>query len=174
MGSFALWSFGQLFIHNPASSRELMHSWQNISSLGWTSLSSFALWFFLIFTQKNKILRWRPFYFFLFAVPGLFIYKQWSGALILGGIRQPYGWGIVWADSPWLYLFLAYLSSVMAISLSIFIAFCRRTLDPVKKKQAQIILLPSYIALLVAAWIAWKGFGPRSSFWRGQDITRSP
>jgi len=148
---FALWSFAQIFIHNPASSRELMQSWRNISSPGWISLSSFVLWFFLIFTQKYKILRWRPFYLLLFAVPCFFIYKQWSGVLIRDGIRQPYGWGIVWADSLWSYLFLAYFSSVMAISISIFIAFCRRTLDPVKKRQAQIILLPTYITLLVAA-----------------------
>jgi hypothetical protein len=33
IGCFALWSFAQIFIHNPTSSRELMHSWQNISSL---------------------------------------------------------------------------------------------------------------------------------------------
>jgi len=151
IGCFALWSLAQVFIHNPASSQALAHFWQNISSLGWISLSSVVLWFFLVFSQKNKVLRWRPFYFLLFAVPCLLIYGQWSGGLVSDGVRHFYGWGTVWARTFWVYVYLAYFITYTTISLFILIAFWKRTLDPARKRQARIILIPALITILVAA-----------------------
>ena len=59
---FALWSFGRIFMHNPGTSKETVRLFGHIISVGVLSFSSFFLWFFLIFTQKKKILKTKSLY----------------------------------------------------------------------------------------------------------------
>jgi len=145
---FVIWSFGLIFIYNPSISKDTVRLFTNINSLGWISFASFFLWFALIFTEKKKILKTRIIYPFIFILPLLFIYKQWTGSLTVDYIKQPWGWESVWAGSIWTYLFFLYYLSFMVIGLYLILYFGRKTEEPIKKKQAKIIFVVTLVTLV--------------------------
>jgi len=145
--TFAMWSFGMIFIHNPYVSKDIARLSRNIISASWCSFASFYLWFILIFTERKKILKTKPFYLFLFILPSILIYGQWRGFLIVDFILQPWGWAHVWSGSIWQYLFYIYYSSFIAGGIYLTIDFSKKTGESVKKKQAKIIYASSIISL---------------------------
>jgi len=148
LACFVVWSFGSIFICNPRSSKDTVMLFDSVASIGWISFASFFLWFALIFTEKKKILKTRIIYPLIFILPLLFIYKQWTGFLTVDYIKQPWGWGSVWSDSIWAYLFYLYYLSFMAIGLYLILNFGRKTKEPIKKKQAKIIFVAALISLV--------------------------
>jgi diguanylate cyclase (GGDEF)-like protein/PAS domain S-box-containing protein len=148
LACFVVWSFGSIFIYNPRSSKDTVMLFDNVASIGWISFTSFFLWFALIFTEKKKILKTRIIYPLIFILPFLLIYKQWTGFLTVDYIKQPWGWGSVWSDSIWAYLFYLYYLSFMAIGLYLILNFGRKTEEPLKKKQAKIIFVAALVSLV--------------------------
>jgi len=148
LACFVVWSFGSIFIHNPRSSKDTVMIFDNIGSIGWISFASFFLWFALIFTEKKKILKTRIIYPLIFILPLLLIYKEWTGFLVVDYIKQSWGWGSVWLDSIWTYLFYLYYLSFIAIGLYLILNFGRKTKEPIKKKQAKIIFFSALISLV--------------------------
>ena len=62
---FSLWSFGEMFVHNPQIPKATVAFINNIGAIGWICFPSFSMWCFLLFTRiyrwlKNKLLlsRW--------------------------------------------------------------------------------------------------------------------
>jgi len=145
---FVIWSFTLIFIYNPSASKGTVRLFDNIGSIGWISFASFFLWFALIFTEKKKLLKTRIIYLFVFILPLLFIYKQWTGFLTLDYIKHPWGWESIWADSIWAYLFYFYYLSFMVIGLYLILNFGRKIKEPIKKKQAKIIFVTALISLV--------------------------
>lgn len=148
---FAIWSFGYIFIHNLNTSKEITRLFDNISSMGWASFSSFFLWFSLIFTKKKKILKSKLFYLFIFILPLLLIYKQWTGFLMVDYIKQPWGWESVWSDLIWTYLFYLYYLSFIATGLYLVFNFWRKAKKSLQKKQAKLIFTTGTIALILGS-----------------------
>ncbi|MBA7478911.1 hypothetical protein ES707_14339 [subsurface metagenome] len=148
---FAIWSFGYIFIHNLNTSKDITRLIDNISSMGWASFCSFFLWFSLIFTKKKKILKSKLFYLFIFILPSLFIYKQWTGFIIADYIKQPWGWTIIWSESIWVYLYYLYYLSFTAIGLYLIFNFWRKAKKSLKKKQAKLIFTTGIITLVLAS-----------------------
>jgi diguanylate cyclase (GGDEF)-like protein/PAS domain S-box-containing protein len=152
LACFAVWSFGVIFVSSPNISKDIIMLFDNVASIGWISFASFALWFCLVFTEKKKILKTRIIYPLIFILPLLLIYKQWTGFLIVDYTKQPWGWGSVWSDSIWVYLFFLYYLSFMAIGLYLILNFGRKTEEPIKKKQAKIIFTTGVIALVLGTF----------------------
>lgn len=148
---FVVWNFGDIFIHNSYISKDVAMLFININSIGWISFSSFSLWFFLIFTEQKKILKLKIFYLVIFALPLLFIYKQWAGFLIIDYIKRPWGWASVWSDSIWAYLYYYYYLSFMGIGLYLIFNFRKKTKEPLKKKQAEIIFVTVLVSLILGS-----------------------
>jgi diguanylate cyclase (GGDEF)-like protein/PAS domain S-box-containing protein len=148
LACFAVWSFGSIFIYNPRATKDIVILFDNISSIGWVSFASFSLWFALIFTEKKKILKTRIIYLSIFALPLLFIYKQWTGFLTVDYIKQSWGWGSVWSDSIWAYLFFLYYLSFIIVGLYLILKFEGETEEKLKKKQAKIIFITALFSLV--------------------------
>jgi diguanylate cyclase (GGDEF)-like protein/PAS domain S-box-containing protein len=148
LACFVVWSFELIFIYNPHSSKDTVMLFDNVGSIGWISFTSFFLWFALVFTEKKKILKTRIIYPLIFILPFLLIYKQWTGFLTVDYIKQPWGWGSVWSDSIWVYLFYLYYLSFMVIGLYLILNFGRKTEEPLKKKQAKIIFVAALVSLV--------------------------
>ena len=148
LACFAVWSFGLIFIYNSRTSKDTVMLFDNIASIGWISFGSFFLWFTLVFIEKKKILKSKIFYLFIFILPLLLIYKQWTGFLTVDYIKQPWGWGSVWADSIWAYLFYLYYLSFMVTGLYLILNFGRKTEEPLKKKQAKIVFVTVLVSLV--------------------------
>jgi len=145
----ALWSFAYIFIHNFNISKDTAKLFDNISSIGWASFASFFLWFSLIFTEKNKILKTKIIYPLIFTLPVLFIYAQWAGLLTADYIKRPWGWEAAWSASILWYSYFIYYLSFVVIGLYLLLNFRRKTKEPIKKKQAGIIFIATLITLIL-------------------------
>lgn len=149
IGCFALWSFALMFFYLPSTTQGTAILWDNIASLGWIGYASFYLWFSLIFTEKENILKNRQIYFLLFTPPLFFIYKKWTGDLISHYILQSWGWAGIWSHSIWTYLFFSYYLILVLTAIGMIYDFGKRTKIPLKQKQAQIIFAASFISLTI-------------------------
>jgi len=147
---FALWSFGYIFVHNLNISKDTATLFGNIGSIGWSSFASFFLWFCLLLTGQKKILKLKIFYLFIFILPLLFIYKQWTGFLIVDYSKVSYGWSMIMSESIWLYLYYLYYLSFTIGGLSLILNFKKKTKEPIKKKQAGIIFVTTLIPLILS------------------------
>jgi len=147
----ALWSFAYIFIHNFNISKDTAILYDNISSIGWASFASFFLWFSLIFTEKEKILKTKIIYPLIFIPPLLFIYTQWAGLLTTDYIKRPWGWEAAWSDSILWYSYYLYYILFTVIGLYLILYFGRKTKEPIKKKQAGIIFVAAFITLILGA-----------------------
>jgi diguanylate cyclase (GGDEF)-like protein/PAS domain S-box-containing protein len=150
LACFVVWSFTSIFIYNPSASKDTVRLFDNLGSLGWISFSSFFLWFALVFTEKNKILKTRMIYSLIFIPPLLFIYTQWAGFLTVDYIQRHWGWESVLSDSIWTYLFFLYSLLFLAIGLYLILNFGRKTEEPIKKKQARIIFIAALISVTIS------------------------
>jgi len=128
-------------VHNLQSTASTARIFDYLSSLGSFSFCVFALWFALLFTEKKKILQTRILYAAFVALPLFFIVLEWSNVLVVDYVRQPYGWGVVWAESIWMYLFYAYLAAFLVPTVFMLALNARRQADPAKKKQTRIIYI---------------------------------
>ncbi|MFO7867206.1 MAG: response regulator [Candidatus Aminicenantes bacterium] len=144
---YALWSFTKIFISAPGVSKDTVILFDNIGSVGWIGFASFFLWFALLFTEKNEILKTRIVYPLMFILPLLLIYKQWTGFLT-DYIKQPWGWDGIRSASIWGYLFYFNYLLFTGIGLYLIINFGRKTKDTVKKKQAKIIFFTALVPLV--------------------------
>ncbi len=152
LGCFCIWSFGLIIVHNPhTNSKYLVEILNNIEAFGWINFSGFFLWFVLIFTKNRKALSSTLFYLLITVFPTFFIYKQWSGELLGGYIRQPYGWTYFWSDSIWHYLFYIYYSLLMFVAIYQLFAFKKKTRSVLERKQAEIMLITVMIALIAGS-----------------------
>ncbi|MFA7628778.1 MAG: PAS domain S-box protein, partial [Candidatus Dojkabacteria bacterium] len=153
LACFALWSFGYIFLYNPDISKDTAILSDNIASIGWIGFAGIFLWFALIFTEKKKILRTKVIYLFIFILPLLLIYKKWTGLITADYIKLPWGWGSVWSDSIWTYLFYFYFLTFALMGLYLILSFWRNSEDALKKKQAKIIFIVSLVSLIFGSLI---------------------
>ncbi|MBU1062208.1 MAG: PAS domain S-box protein, partial [Candidatus Omnitrophica bacterium] len=151
LACFAGWSFSNIFINNPDTSKDTAMLYTNISSIGWASFSSFFLLFSLALTKKEKLLKVKIIYPIIFALPLLFIYKQWTRLLIVRHVRYPYGWANIWSESIWSYLFYIYYFLFIIAGIYLIFDFRRKTEKAIEKKQAGIIFTVTIISLFLAS-----------------------
>jgi hypothetical protein len=148
---FAIWVFGDFYILNTNSPRDLPNLVNNIVAISWCSFSSIFLWLILIFTERKNILKLKLFYPAIFAPPALFLYKQWTGFMISYSHKESYGWAVMWSDSIWIYLFYLYYLSFMLGSIYLLFEFREKTKESIKKKQAGIIAVTMIIPIVLGS-----------------------
>jgi diguanylate cyclase (GGDEF)-like protein/PAS domain S-box-containing protein len=142
-----------IFLYIPGTLNNTAILFDNIASIGWVGLASFFLWFALIFTGKKEILESKIFYFIIFIVPLILIYKKWTGFLTIDYIEQSWGWAGIWSNTIWPKIFYFYYLSFTGTGLYFIYTFGRQTQESYKKKQAQIIYLTALISLLLSTLI---------------------
>lgn len=158
---YALWSFAYIFKSTPGASKDTTILFDNIASVGWIGFTGFFLWFALIFTEKNKILKIRIIYLLIFIPVLLLVYKQWTGFLT-DYIEQPWGWSVRFV-SIWGYLFNFYFLLLTITGFYLILNFGRKTKETFKKKQAKIIFVTGLVTLVPGSLLysilpAWNIF----------------
>ncbi len=134
LSCFVIWNYFSAF-YCVSENQETVMFWLNITSIGWCSFPVFALWFALVFTRKEKILKEWFFYPFVFIIPAFFIYEQWTGHLIFKNIREYYGWNGVWSDSIWSYIYYIYNFSFTLISVFLSYFFILKSKNNYEKSR---------------------------------------
>ncbi|MGB3242385.1 MAG: histidine kinase N-terminal 7TM domain-containing protein, partial [Candidatus Omnitrophota bacterium] len=148
---FAIWSYGMIFAHSPNASEKTAELFMNIGSIGWVSFSSFFLWFILIFTEKERILKVKLIYPVFLGLPLLFIYKQWTGQLISDFAASAHWTVGMWSRSMWPVFFSLYYFLFMGAGLYLVSVYARKTKNVLKKRQSKIILSTVSVTLILAS-----------------------
>ena len=146
-----LWSYGMTGVHNLQSTASTARLFDYISSVGAFSFCVFALWFALLYTEKNKILRTRALYVAFAVLPISFIALEWSNVLVIDYVRQPYGWGIVWGQNIWMYLFYLYLAVFLVPTVFIVALYAYRQKNPTTRKKARIIYVTAAVSFALGS-----------------------
>jgi len=148
---FALWNFGDIFIHFPDSklTKETVQLLQNISSFGWIYFISAILCFSVAFSKREKLMKKKWFPVILYILPLPFIYMQWTNYLLIDPIRQPYGWSFSFPNSIYPHLYYIYYFVIILISIYFIFAYGRETKNPLEKKQAEIITSTILASLII-------------------------
>jgi len=140
MISFAVWSFGEVFIHNIWVTRKTAMLFECIGSIGWTCFGGFFLWFAAAFAGRFALARSRTFLAAIIMVPLIFLYGQWSGHIVADHELKAFGWIGKWSASAWTYLFYCYYFATVTIGFLIIFKCRALTDDLIKRRQAGIIL----------------------------------
>ena len=146
---FVIWSFGAIFYSDPRFSKEIVRLAIYINSIGWLSFASLAFWFMLIFAKKEKILKSKITYIFIFLPPLIFHYQVWRGRFQVDFIRQPWGWNYVWSDSLWLKIFYVYYLFLMVFGGYLTYDFSCKSGRLRYRKQARVNLSAIFISLIL-------------------------
>lgn len=144
--SFALYSFGQLFLLNSTSVAQAKF-WVKVSSLGWCTFPTLALWFYICFAEKG----WWPRHFWMYAGSALvsiyFIYQQFLENLIVDLTQMPYGWAIELSKSSASLAFSLYYAVFVLLCVYFALDMFRNAHDLRKKKGAYISGITMLIVL---------------------------
>ena len=146
IGSYAIWNLAFSFLQASDSKNTAM-LWENIAALGWTSFPCFSLWCTIVLTRNETFMKKWYLYPLLFFWPVFFVYKQWTGSIIIDLIHNDYWWGSVWSDSIWPWTFYAYYSFFMTIIIYLGIVFIKKS-KLIKGKKTGIWLILAIIFLL--------------------------
>ncbi|HEX3047802.1 MAG TPA: ATP-binding protein [Bacillota bacterium] len=148
-GCFAIWEFTLTFFYAAPSESQAM-LWNNIGSIGWSSLAGFYLWFTLVFTNQESILKKWYFYLGMGLIPTFFIYLQWTGHLISRLQKPSFWWQIIWSNSSWTWLFYVYYFVFIGASICLNYLFIKKTSFAYVKKQARLMVVLGIINLSLA------------------------
>jgi len=151
MLSFAVWSFGEVFVHNIWVTRKTATLFECIGSIGWTGFGGFYLWFAAVFAGRFAFARSRTFLAAIIAMPLIFLYGQWSGHIVSDHELKSFGWIGKWSASAWTYLYYCYYFIVVVVGFMLIIRCRMVTDDPLKRRQADIILWCGMPLLLIGS-----------------------
>ena len=147
ISSFAVWNIVDVFGMGMDISEDTAILLLNISSIGWISFASFFLCFSLVFSQRMKLFKKNWYLIFVFIIPLVFIYQQWTNSIVVNPYRGIYGWAFTWKDTIWSPLFYAYYISFTLISVYFIFLHGKRTQKILVKKQSKIIGITALLSL---------------------------
>ncbi|ULO06903.1 EAL domain-containing protein [Paenibacillus sp. 19GGS1-52] len=151
--SLSIWAFC-FSIANSAQDYETALFWRRLTSLGWGTVYSLLLHFFLILTEKNKILKNKWLYVLLYFPAVVNVFAFGYSDIAKGQyklINTAMGWVNVSANS-WgdLYFNLYYVFFTLA-GLVVLWNWGKKSKDPVKKKQAYLFISSYSIAMILGS-----------------------
>ncbi len=147
---FAIWAFAFTFFHS-VTTVGAARVWMNIASIGWCSFPITICWFYLSLTGHESVLRKRIFIIICILLAVFFIYRQWSGFLIVDFVEQPYGWSTVWATSAWPFIFFSYYFVFIAGSIYLTLNSGWKTRSLGKKRQMQTLWSTPIVCLTLGS-----------------------
>jgi len=147
---FLIWSSAMIFFNAAEQARDAM-LWLNVASFGWCSFPVFVLFFFLEFTGYAEISK-KPLLCAACALPAVYcICQQWSGKLIYGLVRQPYGWSYKWALTPQSIFFFIYYLLVLGLCILLTVAYDRKARTNREKKTARLFVATTFVTTILAS-----------------------
>ena len=154
--SLCFWSFG-FSIANFAKTEEACLIWRRIAALGWSMAYSLMLHFFLILTDRKKVLKLWWFKVFLY-IPGLismyvFAISNKMASQQYNLVSTRYGWTNLPVNNGWDIFFYCYFASYSIACLLVVWDWKRRTNDGrLSKQQANPITYALLVALILGTF----------------------
>lgn len=128
--------------------------WRRVSALGWATFPGLLFHFFLVLTQRNKLLKQWWLYFLIYIPAAVLIYVfslSRDLAIIQYNLTNtPFGWINTPGNNGWDRLYNLYYFGGILLGLVLLIDWIRNTKNPQYKKQGRYILLCFSVSLAVA------------------------
>ncbi len=141
--SMMLLSFCQCFMHNIFIPKNIALIFWDISTIFWASLGGLFLWFVLIATGDINLFPNRKWAFVIFLPALFFICLQFNHKLVVDIRPEYFGWGMVWTDGGWFYLYWAYCFIWIIFAFILLIKMYRRSTDHFEKKASFLLVILS-------------------------------
>jgi len=148
---FCIWSFGCVFLHNPAVPKNIVLRAGYFQAIGWCSFSSMYLWFVCLLTERKKICFSAWFYFVNIAAIIFFLYLCWHRSLIVGYVSVPYGWSPVWSLRPAALSFYFFYLAAIGVAFYFLFDFRRQLSDQSQQHQILLVLLSSIVPIVLGS-----------------------
>lgn len=111
----------------------------------------FVLFFFLEFTGYDKLPK-KKLLCIACTLPAIYcICQQWSGKLISGLVRQPYGWSYEWALTPQSIVFFIYYVLLIGLCILLTVAYNRKAKTNREKKTAKLFVATTFVTTILAS-----------------------
>nr|WP_276616034.1 EAL domain-containing protein [Paenibacillus timonensis] len=148
--ALAVWAFC-FSIANSAQDAEIALFWRRLASIGWGTVYSILLNFYLIVTERKALLKKKWLYVLLY-LPALVNVLAFGLSDAAKGqytlVQTPVGWVNVSANSWGDWYFNLYYVLYTTVGLLLLWNWGKRTTDRVKKKQAY-LFMSSYIVAMI-------------------------
>lgn len=149
IGCFAIWSFGAMFMCNHYIPKKIAWLLLDVIFFGSAWFMGLTFRFYLIFTERKKLLEKKTFWMLSLCFPMFFIYLQWrQRAIIADVIEVSYGWTLLWARSSWTYIYEFYYFLSITVALYLLVDFLRKTKSPIKRKHTLVVMTAKSIAFI--------------------------
>lgn len=148
-----IWSFGYS-VSNNVTTEEASLFWHRFSALGFGSVYSFLLHYFLLFTEKQKLLKKPVTYLGIYspAIVAIYVYSL-SADLARSQFqltKTPFGWTTVLQNNGWDIFYYIYYIVYVLLSIVLLWNWGKRASSEGIKRQYRLILYSFLIALLLA------------------------
>ncbi|MDO9491843.1 GGDEF and EAL domain-containing protein [Acetobacterium sp.] len=147
----SVWTFS-LAMSSSVADMETCFFWRRVSALGWCTFAGILLHFFLILTNKRRLLKKWWIYFLIYTPAAVFIYifalSHDMAILQYNLINTPFGWINRAENNVWNILYYIYYYSYIAIGLGVLWHWGQYSGDKRNKQQARLILYGFSISLI--------------------------
>lgn len=152
--SLCLWSLG-FSVANSAPDIETCLLWRRISALGWASIYSVMLHFFLLLTNEGR--PTRPWYtyglLYLPAIIGIYVFSISNSitATQFNFVKMDYGWVNIGVQNGWTWFFNAYYIGYTLVGLGLLWQWKRESHSGNTRSQSNLIFYAVVAALILGS-----------------------
>ena len=154
--ALSIWSMG-FAMSNSESSVEQVLLWRRFSAIGWTSIFSFILHFFLLIANQEYDYKLDKSQYLLYipAIINLYIFAFSNKMAMVqyNFVKIEYGWTNLAVNNHWDIFFYFYYVSYMLISIIIVWKWGRKTKDKIKARQSKIMLITIVITSIIGGYV---------------------
>lgn len=154
--ALSIWSFG-FAMANSQSTLEDALFWRRFSALGWTSIFSLILLFFLLLTKEKDDTKFDKYLFFIH-IPGIvnmyiFAFSNNMAMIQYNLVKIDYGWTNIAVNNGWDYFYYLYYSLYMTLSTIIVWKWLKKIKEENKIRQAKLIFMSIFSAAVLGGLI---------------------
>ncbi len=147
--SLAIWSFFFGLI-NLAHTEEEATIFFNCATVGLSCFPVAAIWFILIFTRNDRLIKNAAGIAATVLLPASIMYWQWSGNLIYRAVKTWWGWAMIWSPGLYSWAYVFYFYVLFAICAYFLIRYFRTVKTFRQKKQSKLLIIFGSIAGIFA------------------------
>ena len=146
---FALWSGCSCVLDNTTVTLETASLVMKIQSIGWASFTSYYMLFILFLTNNKRMLSSPMVYLIILLVPGIFIYQNYVGNVLICCQKVPYGMAGSWAKSIWAYAYMGYYTLMFFGATFILLKYRNGTRIKSERQMADTLLISATVVFLI-------------------------
>jgi len=154
--ALGIWAFACAFFYVAPTLEDAIF-WHRIATIGVCLFPVFAVHFFLILTNRNKLFKSNFYYLGFYALPILLLIKNIFGettSFAIGFVQSTSGLGWTIVNEPsnmWTWVYLLYLGSYFGAGFYLLNQWRKESNYATEKKQALIIIIIDTVILAVGS-----------------------